>query len=351
MQQPLSSPPECDLKPRLRRRRDRLRLWRRCRRLAARARGPAACASSRRARSSSTGSFPSRLPELRRELQLNGGKMRSGSPHRPVRLQARRRYPCAGRLRARRRLADQCRGRAEARRPRLRRSGLARGALGRRAARAGLQAGGGHAAPLALRQCPRAHQIPRARIGERRVRRAAGRRAGGGELRGYRQSRRRGAARLHAVRRLLLGLQCRRQEHRGHDLSARRQGTWRGDLHRAQRQSPRQRRGGLAGLFRAVGCEGRDSERGRGEDGGARRRHARLDRDPAQIARARARPVRPPRRAASPPMATSSPSPLAARNVSTASASGVPPKFEGDIVGASSPARSSFPTRPISTTP
>jgi cholesterol oxidase len=26
-----------------------------------------------------TGSFPSRLPELRRELQLNGGKMRSGS--------------------------------------------------------------------------------------------------------------------------------------------------------------------------------------------------------------------------------------------------------------------------------
>ena len=26
-----------------------------------------------------TGEFPSRLPELRRELQLNGGKMRSGS--------------------------------------------------------------------------------------------------------------------------------------------------------------------------------------------------------------------------------------------------------------------------------
>ena len=29
-----------------------------------------------------TGEFPSRLPELRRELQLNGGKMRSGSRHR-----------------------------------------------------------------------------------------------------------------------------------------------------------------------------------------------------------------------------------------------------------------------------
>jgi cholesterol oxidase len=26
-----------------------------------------------------TGEFPSRLPELRRELQINGGKMRSGS--------------------------------------------------------------------------------------------------------------------------------------------------------------------------------------------------------------------------------------------------------------------------------
>ena len=51
------------------------------------------------------------------------------------------------------------------------------------------------------------------------------------------------AARLHAVRRLLLGLQCRRQEHRGHDLSSRRQGAWRGDLHRAHRQPPRQRRG------------------------------------------------------------------------------------------------------------
>ena len=60
--------------------------------------------------------------------------------------------------------------------------------------------------------------------------------------------------------------------------------------------SPRQRRGGLARLFRAVGRKGRDAERGRCEDCRARRRHARLDRDPAQVARARARPVRPARR-------------------------------------------------------
>jgi cholesterol oxidase len=32
-----------------------------------------------RGREVPTGAFPSRLPELRRELQLNGGKMRSGS--------------------------------------------------------------------------------------------------------------------------------------------------------------------------------------------------------------------------------------------------------------------------------
>jgi len=32
-----------------------------------------------RGREVPTGAFPTRLPELRRELQLNGGKMRSGS--------------------------------------------------------------------------------------------------------------------------------------------------------------------------------------------------------------------------------------------------------------------------------
>ena len=43
------------------------------------------------------------------------------------------------------------------------------------------------------------------------------------------------AARLHALRRLLLGLQCGRQEHRGDDLSPRRPRAWRRDLHRAFR--------------------------------------------------------------------------------------------------------------------
>src|SRR3970040_1814550 len=43
-----------------------------------------------------TGSFPSRLPELRRELQLNGSKMRSGSRTGPLhfRLGAERALLC-----------------------------------------------------------------------------------------------------------------------------------------------------------------------------------------------------------------------------------------------------------------
>ena len=62
-----------------------------------------------------TGEFPSRLPEIRRELQLNGGKLALWLAHGAVRFQARRRHSCAGRLRAWRRLADQCRRGAQAR--------------------------------------------------------------------------------------------------------------------------------------------------------------------------------------------------------------------------------------------
>ena len=280
-----------------------------------------------------TGSFPSRLPELRRELQLNGGKLRSGSRTglfdfrlgADIHVLVGCGLGGGSLINAGVALKPDARVFADPVWPEeLSADGLLE--LGFKRAAAMLR-------PSRYANAPELTKFRALEVGERRVRRAAGRRAGGGELRGYRQSRRRGAARLHAVRRLLLGLQCRRQEHRGHDLSARRQGTWRGDLHRAQRQSPRQRRGGLAGLFRAVGCEGRDSERGRGEDGGARRRHARLDRDPAQIARARARRCPTGSARASPPMATSSPSPLAARNVSTASAWACRRNSMGDIVG------------------
>ena len=54
--------------------------------------------------------------------------------------------------------------------------------------------------------------------------------------------------------------------------------------------------GRLARLFRAVRREGRAPELRRCEDRRARRRHARLDRDPAPIARARARALRSARR-------------------------------------------------------
>ena len=73
-----------------------------------------------------TGEFPSRLPELRRELQIERRQDALRLAHRSVRFQARRRHPCAGRLRARRRLADQRRRCAQARRPRVRRPDLAR---------------------------------------------------------------------------------------------------------------------------------------------------------------------------------------------------------------------------------
>ena len=185
-----------------------------------------------RGRECPTGAFPARLPELRRELQLNGGKMRSGS----------RTGLYDFRLGADIHVLVGC--------------GLGGGSLinagvalrpdarvfadpvpgPRRSARTVCSilaiSGRRHAAAGALRAAPGAHQIPRARSGERRLRPDAGRRARGGELRGHRQSGRRRRSGLHAVRRLLLGLQCRRQEHRRHDLSSRRHSPWRGDLHR-----------------------------------------------------------------------------------------------------------------------
>src|SRR3989304_8498676 len=47
-----------------------------------------------------TGAFPSRLPELRRELQLNGSKMRSGSRTRLFDFRVRGRPPGCRRARA-----------------------------------------------------------------------------------------------------------------------------------------------------------------------------------------------------------------------------------------------------------
>ena len=122
-----------------------------------------------------TGSFPSRLPELRRELQLNGGKLRSGSRTglfdfrlgADIHVLVGCGLGGGSLINAGVALKPDARVFADPVWPER--------ALGRRAARAGLQARGGHAAPVALRQRPRAHQIPRAR--SRRAPRSACRRS------------------------------------------------------------------------------------------------------------------------------------------------------------------------------
>ena len=195
-----------------------------------------------------TGSFPSRLPELRRELQLNGGKMRSGSRTglfdfrlgADIHVLVGCGLGGGSLINAGVALKPDARVFADPAWPdELSADGLLE--LGFKRAAAMLR-------PSRYANAPELTKYRALAIGERRVRRAAGRGARGGELRGHRQPRGSGTTRLHAVRRLLLGLQCRRQEHRRHDLSARRQGAWRGDLHRTQRQlmSPKGRGAGAS---------------------------------------------------------------------------------------------------------
>ena len=131
----------------------------------------------------------------------------------------------------------------------------------------------------------------------RGARQGAGARPCRGELRGNGQSGRRRAARLHALRGLLRRLQRRRQEYRGAHLPARCGPAWRRDLH--PRQGAPRRQGARRRLARRIRAAGRRRRRRRGKHrhgdgrhGGAGGRHARLDRDPAALARAGARPLR-----------------------------------------------------------
>ena len=170
-----------------------------------------------------TGEFPSRLPELRRELQLNGGKMRSGSRTGLFDFRLGDGHARARRLRPRRRLADQCRRGAQARRARIRRSWpgprcAEDGLLARR-----LRARRGDASSRALSRKPASS--PNSARSKRRAQASArtGRGARGGEFRGYVNPA--GVAQPACT---LCGdccsrLQRRRQEHRGDDLPARRE--------------------------------------------------------------------------------------------------------------------------------
>ena len=93
-------------------------------------------------------------------------------------------------------------------------------------------------------------------------------------------------------------------------------------------------RGRLARPFRAVrGAKDATSSLGRGQDRSACRRHARLDRDPAPLARARARAIRPPRSALLGQWRHHRLCPWRRERVNGIGV-GFPPKFVGDAIGA-----------------
>ena len=161
-----------------------------------------------------TGEFPARLPELRRELQLVGEKIRSGRRTGlfDFRLGSDI-HVLIGCGLGGGSLINACSWLA-ARRPRLRRCRLARevredGLLDQGFARPRTML-----RPTRYRESPSTSpNIARSKRQAAAFESGAGCGASRGQLRGDGQSRRRRAARLHALRRLLLGVQCRRQEH------------------------------------------------------------------------------------------------------------------------------------------
>ena len=186
-----------------------------------------------------TGGFPSRFPDLKNELQVTGKRVQTGPSSGALRRAPRRGHARARRLRARRRLADQRRRGAAARRPRVRGRGLAR-ARSRRTAcsRKASAAPSAGSARRAIRARPRTRSSRRSRPPEAALGRTPIAPPVTVSLRCDGQSRGRRPARLHALRRLLRGLQRRRQELRRAHLSRRRRAPRRGALH-ARRRAPR----------------------------------------------------------------------------------------------------------------
>ncbi len=95
--------------------------------------------------------------------------------------------------------------------------------------------------------CPRSRSLHQAQVRRPRHRqpqpgRNAGPRANRRQLRGQHQSCRHSPARMYRLRRLLCGLQCRRQEHGCVDIPARGRAQRRSDFHRAQSHSRRKSR-------------------------------------------------------------------------------------------------------------
>ncbi len=251
-----------------------------------------------RGREFRTGEFPSKLSDLRQQMQVTGKSWRMGSPTGlyDVRL-GKDMHVLVGcglgggslinagvALRPDPRVYRDAAWPDEISRDRLLDEGYARAAHWLRPARD----------PKAARRTK--YQALRQR--QRSARQGAGCSSGGGELRGYGQSCGRRATGVHGLRRLLRWLQRRRQEHRCPDLSSRRRSPRRPDLYTRQGAPHRQRpTRHLARAFRAPGrsgsgprCHAIVGHRRHCRPGGG---HARHHRDPAALARARACPVRP----------------------------------------------------------
>ena len=195
------------------------------------ARGGKRVAVLERGREFATGEFPSRFPDLRKEMRVTGRSFSSGSDTALYDV----------------RLGDDMHV--------LVGCGLGGGSLvnagvalrpdarvfadevwpgqivAGRAARSGFCGGAALVAPGTIGTCAGAREISGAEIEQCGARRSADRARGGHQLRRYRQSCGHRAASLHVVRRLLRGMQRRRQEHDGLDLSAVRSKPWRGDFH------------------------------------------------------------------------------------------------------------------------
>ena len=198
------------------------------------------------------GEYPNSALSAAREIQVHTAKADHGSAGRAVRLPRRARHHRAGGLRAGRHLADQRERGPRAERRDLRRRALAGAAAAPPRGPAAVHAGGQGDA--------RVQPVPAVLAGPAQ---AAGPGAGGGrpgppgdpprhqrDVHQRPERGRGGAERVHAVRRLLLRLQLRRQEHGPDELPARRARARRAHLHRGGRAVRAALPGHLAGRLR-----------------------------------------------------------------------------------------------------
>ena len=308
-----------------------------------------------RGREFAIGDFPDRFVEAQEQFQVSqDGAHVSGSRLGLYDLHLGKRHPRVRRLRARRRLADQRQRLAAARSARVGGPGLAREIGADQTRQEGFARAARGAAAGALSRHQAAAQAQGA--GGQRQRAEHGRRAPADQrhLRAAGELRRRRAAGLHHVRRLLLRLQRRRQEHRAGHLPGRRLQPRRRDLHRGARIARQARARALARVLRADGPRPREAS----PRPSSRSRQTWSSSPPARSAPprsccARARRASPSptsSASASPATATCWPSPTTTTCPSTASASAIRRRPRPIPWVPASPASSTCATRPSSRT-